>query len=292
MPENNKSRFIDNGDGTVTDSLHNRMWMKSDTWVELGRLLSWHQSQEYARKLNEEKFAGYGDWHIPTASEAKLLFDQETRNTDVEGAEIHIDPIFTSGCGFTTWTSETRGAKAAMGYDFRSDYEFWLAKENDGFPSAVRLVRALSRVPQNGDEVRFVDNGDGTISDHETGLMWKADDSYLDMDKWVTWAEAKVYVQGLNRHRFAGYTDWNMPTRKEAQSIYDPGNAVTDAYGDMVFVAKGFPPGSGLTCWTRTLHKTDPSLAMRFHFYTGDYKWNKKGLRSHGVRAVRPLSKD
>lgn len=293
MPENknNNERFTDNGDGTVTDRLHKRMWMKNDTWLELGRLLTWHQSQEYARDMNGKKFAGYDNWHIPTASEAKLLFDHEVRNTDIEGTEIHIDPVFTSGCGFTTWTSETRGAKAALGYDFRSDYEFWLAKENDGFPSAVRLVRTPSSRSADEDQVRFVDNRDGTLSDHETGLMWKADDSYLDWDKWVTWAEANVYVEVLNKDRFAGNKDWRLPTRKEAQSIYDSGSPVTDNYGDTVFIPKEFPPGCGLTCWTRTQHKTDPSIAMRFHFYNGDHKWNKKGLRSHGVRAVRSFKK-
>jgi hypothetical protein len=105
------------------------MWMKKDTWVNLGRLITWHESQELAKKMNEEKFAGYRNWRIPSASEAKYLFHRAASNTDVEGCEIHIDPVFTSGCGFSTWTSQTRGAKAAMAYDYRSDYEFWLAKK-------------------------------------------------------------------------------------------------------------------------------------------------------------------
>ncbi|MBI4389159.1 MAG: hypothetical protein HY580_03180, partial [Nitrospinae bacterium] len=43
-------RFVDNGDGTVTDLLTRLMWMKNDTWLELGSLLNWHQGQEYAAK--------------------------------------------------------------------------------------------------------------------------------------------------------------------------------------------------------------------------------------------------
>ena len=53
-----------------------------------------------------------------------------------------------------------------------------------------------------------------------------------------------------------------------------------------------FPPGSGQTTWTKTLHKTDPSVAIRFHYYNGDYKFHKRGLRSHGVRAVRDIQPD
>lgn len=282
-----KVRFVDNDDGTITDRKHQRMWMKNDTWVELGRLITWHEGQEYAREMNEKKFAEFGDWHLPTGLEAKQLFDESFSNVDIQGAEIHIDPVFASGCGFTTWTNETRGAKAAMGYDFRSNYEYWLAKENDGFPSAVRLVRTAKKSKLDSEVIRFVNNTDGTVSDHDTGLMWKADDSYLDLDKWVSWGEAKNYIQDLNKTRFAGYQDWRMPTRKEAQTIHDPAHPVTDKFGDTVFIANSFPPGCGITCWTKTLHKTDRSLVIRFQFYNGDFKWHQMGLRSHGVRPVR-----
>ena len=287
-----KTRFVDNGDGTVTDVDNNVMWVKDDTWLELGRQVTWHESQGYAKEMNEKKFAGYGNWRIPTGSEARMLFDAEASNTDVEGGEIHLSPVFSPKCGFSTWTSETRGAKAAMGYDLRSSYEFWLAKENDGFPSAVRLVRQLqdAAAPEDGGP-RFINNGDGTVTDSETGLMWKADDSYLELDKWVTWDEAKTYVQGLNRKYFATYTDWKMPTRKEVQTIFDPANPVTDKYGDTILLAPEFPPGAGQTCWTKTLHKTNKHLAIRFQFYNGDYRWHRMGLSTHGVRAVRLVKK-
>jgi len=96
----------------------------------------------------------------------------------------------------------------------------------------------------------------------------------------------------LNRTSFAGYRNWRMPTRKEAQAIYDASNPITDNYGDTVFLAKGFPAGCGLTCWTKTLNKSDKGLVIRFHFYNGDYKWHQVGLRSHGVRAVRNPESD
>lgn len=285
-------RFADNGDGTLNDRATGLMWMKLDTWQELGRLVTWHQGQEFAREKNTMKFAGYGDWRFPTASDAKSLFDSEATNADREGCEIHLDPIFPKGCGYTTWTSETRGAKSAMGYDFRADYEFWLAKENDGFPSAIRLVRNIAHArPKEKDNHRFIDNGNGSISDHETGLMWKRTDSYIDLDKWISWEEAKIFCQSLGREEFAGHDDWRMPTRKEAMSIYDPAHPTKDAYGDVVFLFSVFPPGAGITTWTKTLSKTDRSLAMRFHFYNGDCKWHGKGLRSHGVRPVRVFDK-
>ncbi len=284
-------RFVDNGDGTVTDKRKNLMWMKDDTWVELGRLVSWWEGHEILQKKNAEKFGGHSDWRFPNAHEAKELFDAELSNTDMQKNEIHIDPVFTSGCGHTTWTAETRGAKAAMGFDFRSDYEYWLAKENIGFPSSVRLVRLVTKKGRLSNEQRFVDHKNGTISDLETGLMWKASDSYLDMDKWVSWQEAKVFASVINQEQFAGYNDWRLPTRKEAASIHDLSSPITDTYGDTVYLPAVFPPGSGQTTWTKTLHKTDQSLAIRFNYFSGDHKFHKKGLRSHGVRPVRNLEK-
>lgn len=284
-----KSALIDNEDGTISDVRSGLMWMKNDTWLELGRLITWHDGIEYSRKMNERKFAAHDNWRFPTCSEARTLFDWEVSNSDVQGTEIHLDPIFPAGCGFSTWTSETRGAKAAMGFDFRSEYEFWLAKENEGFPSGLRLVRKIAAKPEVRDGERFIDNKDGTITDKTAGLMWKASDSYLELDKWVSWQEAKMHLEEINKRQFAGRIDWRMPTRKEVQMIYDAANPVTDKFGDTVFLAKGFPPGCGLTSWTKTLHKTDRTVAMRFHFYNGDYKWHKKGLRSHGMRPVRVL---
>jgi len=285
-----KADLVDNGDGTVSDRANQIMWLKNDTWIELGRLVTWHESQSYAKEMNEKKFAGHSNWRIPNASEAKLLFDEEHINKDVEGGEVHLNPVFPSGCGFSTWTSETRGAKAAMSFDLRSAYEYWLAKENEGFPSAVRLVRQLKSKTEGVDGApRFVNNGDGTVTDNETQLMWKESDSYLELDKWISWAEAKNYLSSLNQHRSGGYVDWRMPTRKEVQTIYDPGNPVTDKYGDTVLLASAFPPGAGQTCWTKTLHKTDKALVIRFQFYNGDFKWHQNGLRSHGVRAVRVI---
>lgn len=285
-----QTRFVDNTDGTVTDIRKNLMWTKADTWVELGKRVSWWQGQEYIQELNEKKFAGHSDWRIPNRQEARELYDPELSNTDMEGCETHIDPVFTSGCGYTTWTTETRGAKAAMGYDYRADYEYWLARENDGFPSGLRPVRSITTEGSLLPEERYQTHKNGTISDFETGLMWKAADSFLEMDKWISWSEAKVYISELNKEEAGGHSDWRMPTRKEAQSIHIAGNAVTDTYGDKLYLPAAFPPGAGQTSWTKTVHKTDSGLAIRFNFFSGDYKFHQKGLRSHGVRAVRTLS--
>jgi serine/threonine protein kinase len=61
----------------------------------------------------------------------------------------------------------------------------------------------------------FQVNVDGTISDKVTGLTWQRAGS----DYPVTWHEAKGYIQELNRKRFAGRTDWRLPTVNELMSL-------------------------------------------------------------------------
>ncbi|MFI3302888.1 MAG: DUF1566 domain-containing protein [Rikenellaceae bacterium] len=63
-------------------------------------------------------------------------------------------------------------------------------------------------------ENKFVDNGDGTISDLATGLMWSKDDN----GKGIEWTEALPYAEGAT---LAGHTDWRLPNIKELQSIAD-----------------------------------------------------------------------
>ncbi len=47
----------------------------------------------------------------------------------------------------------------------------------------------------------FVDNGDGTVTDRATGLMWEKKGS----EKHKDWYWAKKYVKKLNKKKFAGF---------------------------------------------------------------------------------------
>ena len=79
---------------------------------------------------------------------------------------------------------------------------------------------------QKGLVRRYTDNGDGTITDTKTGLMWeKKDDNNVggihDKDNMYPWAPAfSVFIATLNSGSgFAGYTDWRLPNINELQSI-------------------------------------------------------------------------
>jgi hypothetical protein len=71
----------------------------------------------------------------------------------------------------------------------------------------------------NGDFTNdFVDNGDGTITDRATGLMWEKEGS----SKEKTYYFATKYVKKLNKKEFAGHNDWRIPTIEELYSLLEP----------------------------------------------------------------------
>jgi alpha-tubulin suppressor-like RCC1 family protein len=68
---------------------------------------------------------------------------------------------------------------------------------------------------------RFTDNGDGTILDEESGLVWLKDGNIRKLP--MPWLGAKQYIQEMNSGKKPnfGYTDWRLPSINELQSLID-----------------------------------------------------------------------
>ena len=77
----------------------------------------------------------------------------------------------------------------------------------------------------------YRDNGDGTVTDLNTGLMWQ---QTPDLDDKSTFAEAVAEASGLS---LAGYGDWRLPTVKELYSLIDfrGSSRNLDAYIDVAY---------------------------------------------------------
>jgi len=68
---------------------------------------------------------------------------------------------------------------------------------------------------------RFIDNGDNTVTDTKTGLMWIKQHSQLGGDfakQKMTWDDAIKVCKNLE---YADHKDWRLPTREELCSIVD-----------------------------------------------------------------------
>jgi hypothetical protein len=176
------------------------------------------------------------------------------------------------------------------------------ADKNDGIPGPVAVpddgtVRA-------GAALAYVDNGDGTITDLNTGLMWEKkshDHGLHDKDNGYRWdgdgSQETIWdwlddVNAEGGSGFAGYNDWRIPTVKELQSIID--YEQVDPAVDAVFNHDCTPPCDPPVCsctassfyWSSTTIAFSPTNAWSVDFDYGDVSLDGKYI-DFLVRAVR-----
>lgn len=99
------AKFVDNGDGTVTDTVNKLVWMQKGYYNEKGVLQK--VKLRDAKKIAVSASAGgREDWRLPSLVELKTLFFTE-RVINASGKKAWIHPIFDDGVGHYYWTSTT-----------------------------------------------------------------------------------------------------------------------------------------------------------------------------------------
>ena len=234
-------RFIDNNDGTVTDSLTGLEWAKD---ANPGGAMTWQQALDYVKTLNT---GGHNDWRLPNVNELESLANLQLYN-----------PALPSGHPFTNVKSAYWSSTSSAYYGI---YYAWVVGMSDGsveyswntgsfyvWPvrsgqcgslgnSVICLPKtgqtscynssgtiSCSGTGQDGDiqagvawpSPRFADHGDGTVTDSLTGLEWTKDANPAVATK--TWQQALDYVKTLNT---GSHSDWRLPNERELRSLAD-----------------------------------------------------------------------
>ena len=126
---------------------------------------------------------------------------------------------------------------------------------------------------------QFIDNGDGTISDLSTGLMWAKDGNGAGCNNGgvLDWEDAIAFAEALE---FAGYDDWYLPETKELETIVDysaVGPAINATY---------FPNTQSGYYWSSTTYADLTEAAWYVSFSGGYTDGSLKGNACY-VRCVR-----
>ncbi|MCK5642463.1 MAG: DUF1566 domain-containing protein, partial [Gammaproteobacteria bacterium] len=233
----NEPAYKNNGDGTVTDLNTQLMWQNDP-----GEKMTFRQAVARASRC---RVGGYKDWRLPSIKElySLILFsgtdpDPMSGNTSSEKPFIDrryfkfrygntargeriIDSQFATSTIYRSTTMQ--GNKTMFGVNFADG-------RIKGYPAGsmrgrgektyhVMYVRGNSDYGKND----FKDNGDGTVTDKATGLMWmKIDSGKLKAgtakDGTMDWRQALDWAENLE---YAGYSDWRLPNAKELHSIVD-----------------------------------------------------------------------
>ena len=98
-----------------------------------------------------------------------------------------------------------------------ANYIFWIL-----FLSlALLLSGQVEAVGSWSVDKRFKDNGDKTITDTKTGLMWMKEDSYLHSGHWINWIKSIQFMKQINEEGFANPYDWQLPTVEQLTTLYE-----------------------------------------------------------------------
>ncbi len=97
----------------------------------------------------------------------------------------------------------------------------------------------------------LVDNDNGTITDPNTGLIWKKTDAWLDTRKFYTWQDHRTYVDEVNKEKFAEIDNWRIPSKQEASTLVDKTGTKNceDKNGTMFPLDPIFDAGSVANTW-------------------------------------------
>ncbi|HHC29213.1 MAG TPA: DUF1566 domain-containing protein [Rhodobacterales bacterium] len=236
-----EASYTDNGDGTVTDNVTGLMWVKSpdlngDREIRASDKLSYEAALAGAKTFN---LAGYDDWRLPTIKEMYSLMDfrgvdpsgYESDDPsgmipfidrdyfdfaygDTEAGERIIDSQMASSTLYVSGTNATKDA-TLFGVNFADGrikgYGLTLHGHDKTF--FVMYVRGATGYGVND----FADNGDGTVTDAASGLMW----TQADNGAAISWEDALAYAQNANAQNYLGHDDWRLPNVKELQGIVD-----------------------------------------------------------------------
>jgi len=275
----NPPSLTDNLNGTVTDNLTGLTW-EQKTAVTEQNLYTYSEAINYCENLT---LGGRDDWRVPTRKEYSTLLNLGRVSPALDTTYF---PYF-NNYEIYYWTSSP----------YRIDpSKMWTVQISFGtidkypygdevWPLKVRCVSGPAEPTAD-----YFDNGDGTVTDNVTGLMWEQktnDGGPRDKANKYTWKDALTYCENLV---LGGHTDWRMPTPKEQERLVDLGKS------SPAIDTTNFPNTSNGLYWTGTTcsgcHK-HKAFAMDFtdgRLYFGK-KWikptNPSEYETWYVRAVR-----
>lgn len=292
----NPHSYTDLGNGIVRDNVTGLQWVKdgnlmatrdpsfdndTDAWGGTAGdgAVNWQHALDYVTKLNDEYYLGHDDWRLPTIKELSTLAD---RSISPDPGPIINTTFFPNTLASAYWSStpdvDTRYSEKAWYVHFSYGSVSNHSKNTNAYVRAVRSAQSNNS---------FVDNGDGTISDISTGLMWQKAlaPGYYTWEQALTYCENLIlnndgqWTSSLPNASGAKYSDWRLPNINEIQSIID-----YNKYN--LAIDRTFFPDYAYGCWSSTASILPAGYAWLVMLQTGLIT-NDEMTEESSIRAVR-----
>ena len=279
-------RFADNGDGTMTDNLTGLMWLKDGGCIKEKK---WEDSLNAIADLNNNPgnynclgyAANYSDWYLPNVKELESLTNYGASDS---AAWLNSEGFVDVNASYY-WSSTTHQVKSSHAWlvmisagkevpDLKSNQYYVLPVRAGVSGNSYELPKTgqtISYAPGDDGYIqagiewpnpRFTDNGDGTMTDNLTGLMWLKDGGCIKEKKWEDSLKA---IADLNNNPgnynclgyAANYSDWYLPNVKELESLTNYGASDSATWLN----SEGFVDVNASYYWSSTTHQVKSSHA-------------------------------
>lgn len=139
------------------------------------------------------------------------------------------------------------------------------------------------------DPLRFVDNGDSTILDNDTGLIWSKEDSWPVAQDWLTFQESLQFVDEMNKKDYLGFHDWRIPEKEEIEKIFVAESTIMARSNCEIHIDPLFASGGGNASWCLPF---DQQAAFYFSYVSGTAQHFDQDYSQGYVRLVRLYPED
>ena len=256
-------RFTDNGDQTMTDNLTGLIWTKDGNApgpaaCSPGTSKTWQGALDLVACLNSNNYLNHSDWRLPNRKEMKSLVNRQQPEMAFwlygQGFDNVLNSYYWSSSNLTYGSfsglfPQTVGNIGVVGdFSSKDDY-YYVWPVRGGQSGAVQLPQTGQTASYAaGDDgalqkgaawpsPRWTNNGNGTVTDNLTGLIWLQNTNCTDTSGGIskangdlTWANALTWSNnlasgacGLTDGSAAG--DWRLPNIEELESLVDLANS-------------------------------------------------------------------